>query len=69
MAASLVLRTLSDLHSRKELQIESPRALLVLKYRDQILAAHAAGREENADKLAKFAVDLLGESNILVAVG
>ena len=48
MAASLVLRTLSDLHSRKELQIESPRALLVLKYRDQILAA--AGREENADK-------------------
>ena len=67
MAASLVLRTLSDLHSRKELQIESPRALLVLKYRDQILAA--AGREENADKLAKFAVDLLGESNILVAVG
>ena len=67
MAASLVLRTLSDLHSRKELQIESPRALLVLKYRDQILAA--AGREENADELAKFAVDLLGESNILVAVG
>ena len=49
-AASLVLRT-----SRKELQVESPRALLVLKYRDQILAA--AGREENADKLAKFAVD------------
>ena len=67
MAASLVLRTLSDLHSRKELQIESPSALLVLKYRDQILAA--AGREENTDKLAKFAVDLLGESNILGAVG
>ena len=67
MAASLVLRTLSDLHSKKELQIESPRALLVPKYRDQILAA--AGREENADKLLKFAVDLLGESNILVAVG
>ena len=51
-AASLVLRT-----NRKELQVESPRALLVLKYRDQILAA--AGREENADKLAKFAVDYL----------
>ena len=36
MAESLVLRTLSDLHSRKE----TPRAVLVLKYRDR----HPHGR-------------------------
>ena len=59
MAVSLLLDTLRSLHSRKELQIESPRALLVLKYRDEILAS--AQKEENASSLSTFAVRLLGE--------
>lgn len=59
MAASLVLEALSGLHSRKELQVQTPRASLVLKYGDEILAA--VGRDENAGKFAKFAVHLLGE--------
>lgn len=59
MAVSLVLGTLSTLQSRKELQVESPRAVMVLKYRDELIVT--VQKEENMDKFAEFSVHLLGE--------
>ena len=59
MAVSLLLSTLSSLHERKELQVGSPRALIILQYRDEMIAVMK--REGNEDHFAKFAVTLLGE--------
>ncbi len=55
--------TLSALHTRKELLVQSTRALLVLKYRDEVIAA--VRKQEDADNLAKFSVHLLGEFLLL----
>ena len=60
VALSLLMSTLSSLHSRKELHKESPRVLAVLKFQVEVL--DAIKREVNQDDMAILSLQIFGSN-------